>query len=96
MSYEITITKIEIQEIESGSIWTQVGEALLDESDLKQSIYDGSVVSRDEVRLKKVFGYTPKITKMETITIEIYRQIVPELDLPAVIRAVNKLEDRQL
>ncbi len=92
MSYEIIITKTEVKKVESGQDWTQVGEQLLDEADVKRSIYDGTVVSKDEVRMKKKFGYTPPIIKSEAVTTEIYRQTVPELDLPAVIRAVNKLD----
>lgn len=92
MSYEIIITETEIQEVESGGEWKQVGEQLLTEEDLNQSIYDGTVIKEDEIRLKKIFGYTPKIIKSETVTTEIYRQVVPELDLPEVIRAINKLD----
>ena len=93
MSYEITITKTEVQEVESGGDWKQVGEQPLTKDDLRQSIYDGAVVSeKGEVTLKKVYGYTPQIMRCETVTTEIYRQTVPEIDLPAVIKAVNKLD----
>jgi len=92
MSYEIIITKIEIQEVESGNEWTQVGEQPLTEDDVKQSIYDPGLMKTDEVKLKKKFGYTPRIVKSQAVTTEIYRQTVSELDLSAVIKAVNKLD----
>ena len=92
MFYEITITETEIREVESGEKWTQVGEQLLTKGDLDQSIYNGVVVKKDEVKLKKVYGYTPKITRSETVTTEIYRQVVKELELPEVIRAINMMD----
>ena len=92
MSYEIIITKTEVREVESGAEWTQVGEELLTEDDVKQSIYDRGIVSKDAIKLKAVFGYTPKIIKSETVTTEIYRQTMPEIDLPAVIRAINMMD----
>lgn len=41
--------------------------------------------------LKNVMGYTPLIEKPVPETKEIYAQTVEELDLHAVIRAINKL-----
>lgn len=93
-SYEIIITKTTVEDVESGGNWQQVGEEPLTEDDYRQSIYDGSLIpfiSNGEIRLKKVFGYTPKIVKSKTITAEIYRQTVSDIDLPAIIKAVNKM-----
>lgn len=39
---------------------------------------------------KAVFGYTPETETVQTETSEIYSQVVEELDLVAVINAVNK------
>lgn len=36
-----------------------------------------------------VYGYTPEIEKTVTETKEIYKQLVDELDLKNVIRAIN-------
>ncbi len=38
------------------------------------------------------YGYTPEITKHKEITTEILSQVVDELDLPKVIRALNQIE----
>lgn len=87
MSYEITITKTQIREVESGGDWTVVGEEL--------AIPEAIPLSADDVsslRLKGVYGYTPRITKSKTVTIEIYRQVVKELELPEVIRAINMMD----
>ena len=92
MSYEIIITKTEVREVESGGEWKQTGETLLTKGDLEQSIYDGAVISKDEVKLKKVYGYTPKITRSETVTTEIYRQTMARIDLPLIIGAINMMD----
>ena len=39
------------------------------------------------------YGYAPEVEKVVTETQEVYRQTVEELDLAAVIIAVNKLFD---
>ncbi len=36
------------------------------------------------------YGYTPEVESTQTETTEIYSQVVEELDLVAVINAVNK------
>jgi hypothetical protein len=43
---------------------------------------------------KEVYGYLPPppTPRMEKADIQVYQQTVDELDLPAVILAVNKLE----
>jgi len=40
---------------------------------------------------KSVYGYTPEVENVQTETTEIYTQVVEELDLVAVINAVNKI-----
>lgn len=48
------------------------------------------ITDGDEV-LKNVMGYTPLIEKAVPETKEVYAQTVEELDLHAVIKAINKL-----
>lgn len=88
MSYEITITKTEVQEVESGGDWTVVGEELAKPPE--GIIFSGDDV--DNLKLKNIWDYTPKITKSEIVTTEIYRQVVKELELPEVIRAINMMD----
>lgn len=87
MSYEITITKTEIREVESGGVWAVVGEELAKPEGIALSADD-----IDSLKLKRVYDYTPKITKSETVTTEIYRQAVKELELPEVIKAINMMD----
>jgi hypothetical protein len=56
------------------------------------------IVGRNWEVVKRVdnthdYGYTPEIEKTVKETTEIYQQIVDDLDLAAVIIAVNKLQE---
>jgi len=42
---------------------------------------------------KTEYGYTPEVESTQTETTEIYTQVVEELDLVSVIKAVNKSGD---
>lgn len=86
MSYEITITKTEVREVESGEEWTTLEKRPLTEAEAELTF------STLRSQLKTVYGYTPKIIKSEAVTIEIYRQTMQAIDLPAIIRAVNKMD----
>ena len=86
MSYEIVITKTEVQEVESGCDWTIIEKRPLTSEENRETF------KPDPSQIKTVYGYTPKIVKSEAVTTEIYRQTIPELDLPVVIIAVNKLD----
>ena len=87
MSYEITITKTETKEVESGEDWTVIGEKLAVPDDFPLSADD-----LDGLKFRAIYGYTPKITKSETVTTEIYKQTVPEIELPEIIRAINMMD----
>ena len=84
--YEIIITKTKVQEVESGGDWTVIGEELAIPEAIPLSADD-----LDGLKLKKIYGYTPKVIGSKAVTTEIFRQTVPDLDLPAVIKAVNRL-----
>lgn len=86
MSYEITITKTETQRIWCGGEWTTIEERPLTEKEAANTFTTG------RSQLKTIYGYTPKIVKYEPVTNEIYKQTIPEIDLPAVIRAVNMMD----
>lgn len=40
---------------------------------------------------EKEWGYPPEAIRTVTETVEVLRQVVDEIDLPAVIKAINKL-----
>lgn len=46
------------------------------------------IISKDE-NGKEERGYTPEIERRTTETVDIYQQVVDELDIYAVIQAVN-------
>ncbi len=46
----------------------------------------------EDLNGKGELGYTPEITVEKEVRREIYSQSTTDLDLPAVIKAVNKLE----
>jgi hypothetical protein len=73
--YEITIKKKDVMVTIQGAEWETIDQEPVNGSD----------------KLKDVYGYTPEIEKREEIEIEILKQVVEELDLAAVIKAINKL-----
>ena len=87
--YKITIKKTEIKETPAGSNWAVIGERLPGEEKLPEE--EESRTERNALVLK-VYGYTPPITKKEEQETEIYKQSVEDLDLSAVIIAINNLE----
>lgn len=94
--FEITITETAEQEQKFGKDWGVVGQRLPKDEEIEGSTYS----SRNELRSKvlsgepikfDVYGYSPEITKTATVKREIFRQSVEQLDLTAVICAVNKI-----
>ncbi len=87
MSYEITIKETRNVTRIVGKEWNVVGS--------KEVARDSQFFSRDEseprTRIEEVRGYTPEIEKTVSETRELLTQTVEDLDLPAVIRAINKL-----
>jgi len=88
--YEITIKKTEVVRKTVGNDWEQVGE-----SDQPCDADGGR--SRNETRNSdkpvkyRVMGYTPEVEKNVEVETELLKQTVEELDLAAVIKAINKL-----
>lgn len=58
----------------------------------EKSIYD-SIMDPDapKTRIEKVYGYTPPVDKVSEEVIDVYAQKVEDLDLAAVIKAINGL-----
>ena len=82
MSFEITITETKEVKKMCGQEWTVVGQE--------------DIVSSEEpdipIRTKPVYDYTPKIDKTVDVTVQVLQQTVETLDLPRVIKAINKLD----
>ena len=79
MSYEITITEKRDVVKTCGKEWKVIGQTQ------KKSEYD------TEPYMSDVYDYTPEIEKNVSETREILKQTVEDLDLAAVIKAINKL-----
>ena len=83
--FEITIVETrEVRKI-NGKKWDIVGQK---EVEREERFY------RDEgpkTRIEPIYGYTPEIEATITEKREALKQTVDDLDLPAVIRAINKL-----
>jgi hypothetical protein len=94
MKYKITITKVEtIQATEPGE-FTTIEERPWTQDELnseRAACYGDFSGFLEKTPLKKVFGYSPRRTVDKQIETEVLKQTVEELDLPAVIKAVNGL-----
>lgn len=75
--YTIVIKQVRNMVKTTGKDWTVVGE---------KAVFSGSVGST-----VREYGYTPEIEKRVAVEREVLKQEVDELDLPAVIRAINGL-----
>ena len=90
--FKITITEIKATQA------TKRGEyGVLDrvpwtaETFAEEQIYGGREEFLKRCPLKEIFGYRPSYEDIERIETKILEQTVDELDLAAVIKAVNKL-----
>jgi hypothetical protein len=87
MSYEITITETRTVVKKVGKEWAILGTK---EVSRDNEIYDMDKAG-GRTRIEDVHGYTPEIEKSIDEKREIFRQTVEDLDLSAVIRAINSL-----
>jgi hypothetical protein len=94
MAFEIIIKEVGTQKKNVQDQWQEIGETFMDESDIKKLAWDEKRRVQDgELKdLKKaVYGYPPAIEKEVSFEKEVFRQTVTELDLTAVVKAVNKI-----
>ncbi len=89
--YEIKITQMVLKKVPAGEEWEVIDEALFTEEEVLKSsrIYQEADKT---LPVKEVHGYTPKILKEEHVEIEILKQTVANLDLTAVIKAINGIK----
>ena len=85
--YEIIITKKTAEKSIEGHEWEVVGEEPIEK--------DGELLIAHhpdgEIILRRVYGYTPEIVKEREVERLILKQTVDDLDLAAVIKAINKI-----
>lgn len=94
--YKITITKTEVQTQNGGKEWKVVSRRLVTEDDLKTSAYNSRDLTQKVLAANVIMfdemGYTPVIEKEVEVERMIYEQTVDDLNMTAVIKAINKIE----
>jgi Lhr-like helicase len=88
MTYKIVIERTQDVIRKVGREWEKVGQV---EKKREVSFYDGQS-DQPKTYLSDEYGYTPEVEKTVSETVKLYEQSVEELDLAAVILAVNKLK----
>lgn len=92
MPYEITITRKETVECNKRGDYTVVDRRPWTQKELSESSGYGNTDAFLKTNpLKEVRDYAPDWRGYETKTTEVLKQTVDELDLAAVIKAVNGL-----
>jgi hypothetical protein len=94
MSYKITITKIESKVVKRKGNWTTVDQRPWTDEELSHEFsqhYGNKQGFLEKNPLKEIRGYAPPVDGIETEETKILEQTVNELDLAAVIKAVNDL-----
>lgn len=90
--YEIIIKKTVTKEVPGGGKWDVIEKRPLTSNEIEKS-YSEPYWKQEDIKkeTKTVYGYTPAspYTEIEKSEIEILRQKVEELDLIAVIKAIN-------
>lgn len=87
MGYKITITETRRVVRTAGKVWEKVGEKEVE----REPRFFSQETPEPKTRIEPVYGYTPAIEKEVSETRDVLTQEVDELDLAAVIRAINGL-----
>lgn len=93
MKYSIVITKIEEKTVTKHGEYNTIDERPWTNEDFNK---DKSAYQKPEVflaanPLKRIFGYAPSWEGVEIEETQLLKQTVDELDLTAVIKAINGL-----
>lgn len=92
MSYEITIKQTRTVRKVQPQRWMVVGTKEVERESRFYQHNDKEPVTR----IEQVYGYTPEVETVQEETREVLKQEVDELDLKAVIRAINGLAETTL
>jgi len=94
MSYKIMVTRVETEEYERRGEHELIAERPLTNEDMEDAYHNGELVTEANKNggMIKVYGNTESYMDERTKEIVVYTQDVQNLNLPAVILAVNNLE----
>lgn len=84
--YKITIEETKNVLAMTGKQWAKVDTVEVERDDLLRG------PDEPRTRIKEVYGYTPEVEKMVEVKREVLIQIVDDMDLAKVIKAINGLE----
>jgi len=91
--YRITITKVEEKQTTRQGAWVTVEHRPWTLKELEGSVYAGQSTQQFLANnpLKEIKGYASSFPTTEEREIEVLKQNVEDLDIAAVIKAINKL-----
>jgi len=91
--YRIVITKIETRTVKKRGAHEIIEERPWTKEEFSdETMYQGPDAFLKSNPLKRVYGYAPSWQGVETEETELLKQTVDELDVQAVIRAVNNIK----
>jgi hypothetical protein len=85
--FKITIEETKTVKIVSGKEWAKI-----DTEEVERNRQWCSNENEPKTRIKDVMGYTPEIEKLVNVKREVLVQVVDDLDLAKVIKAINGLD----
>lgn len=92
MSYEITVTRKDIKTVTKRGEYTVIGERPWTGADFDAACrYQNHQEFLKDNPVQKIYGYAPSWEGTEETKTEVLRQNVEELDIAAVIKAINNL-----
>ncbi len=92
MSYKITITKIEEVKATKEREYRVIDHRPWTQKELDDNVsYEPVEKFLERTPLKQVMGYAPEVETTKPVETEVLKQTVDELDLAAVIKAINRL-----
>lgn len=93
MPYKITITKTTERKTTMRGDYAVIDERPWTAKELSEERdnFQSTESFLERTPLRKVYGYQPDYEATETVETEVLKQTVDDLDLPAVIKAVNRI-----
>lgn len=91
--YRIIITRVEEKHVERQGAWVTVEQRPWTQKELLDSVFQhrSDEAFLKDHPLKEIKGYAPNTIGIEEREIELLKQNVEDLDIAAVIKAINKL-----